>query len=180
MSFQHSIAGGNGKLVITALQSPNFIHAEQGWAINKDGSAEFHDIELPSGIGGATVYFSGTAPVGANPGDIWYNIADGLQLSQYNGTTWNSYLFGTAAISEDAITTSLIADQAITSTQISDGAVDTPQLAAGAVTADNIEAGTIVAGIIDGTTVDAATFMGSVFEGTDFEINANGAFWYAS
>lgn len=72
--FTHSIAGGNGKLIIPALQSPNFIHGHQGWTINADGSAEFQDVILPSGSGGSVVSFSATPPSNPNVGDIWFQI----------------------------------------------------------------------------------------------------------
>lgn len=127
--FQHDIAGGNGNLVIQSVKSPNFVHGESGWAINKDGSAEFHDIQLPAGTGGATVYFDSTAPSSPNRGDLWYNTADGLALSQWNGSEWVGYQIGTGAI----------ADQAIT--------------------ADKLVANMIIAGIVDGTEIQGADFI---------------------
>lgn len=44
--FQHDIAGGSGNLIITALQSPNFVDSVSGWQIAKDGSAEFNNLEI--------------------------------------------------------------------------------------------------------------------------------------
>lgn len=41
--FQHSIAGGNGNLVITSFQSPNFQAGVQGWQVTKDGDVEFNN-----------------------------------------------------------------------------------------------------------------------------------------
>lgn len=37
---------GNGKLVLPAVQSPNFVHSVSGWTINKDGSAEFNNLTI--------------------------------------------------------------------------------------------------------------------------------------
>lgn len=108
--FRHDIAGGNGTLIVPALQSPNFIHGVQGWAINKDGSAEFHSIDIPSGSGGATIYFASVAPASPNVGDLWYNIANGLQISQWDGTAWVPYQIGTGAIANGAITPPLISN----------------------------------------------------------------------
>jgi hypothetical protein len=43
--FQHDIAGGNGNLVATSVQSPNFDLATQtGWQITKAGAAYFFDL----------------------------------------------------------------------------------------------------------------------------------------
>lgn len=124
--FSHDIAGGNGNLVVTSVQSPNFVHGVSGWRIARDGTAEFHSISLPSGSGGATIYFASSAPPSPNVGDLWYNTASGLELSQWNGSAWTAYQLGTNAIANGAITAALI------------------------------QAGTIVAGIVDGTTVMGA------------------------
>jgi hypothetical protein len=43
--FQHAVAGGNGQLVVTQLQSPNFNpEAQTGWAVLKNGAAYFFDV----------------------------------------------------------------------------------------------------------------------------------------
>lgn len=44
--FAHDIAGGNGNLVITSLQSPDFQHLVEGWQVRKDGSAEFNNLVI--------------------------------------------------------------------------------------------------------------------------------------
>lgn len=44
--FAHDIAGGNGNLVITSVQSPGFVTGVEGWQIRKDGSAEFNDLVI--------------------------------------------------------------------------------------------------------------------------------------
>lgn len=46
MPWQHAIAGGQGNLVVTSFQSPNFQHLVQGWQVAKDGSAEFNDLTI--------------------------------------------------------------------------------------------------------------------------------------
>jgi hypothetical protein len=101
--FPNPVAGGDGTLVYPNLHSPNFVHGVSGWAINQDGSAEFHSITLPSGGGGMSAYFAGTAPASPNVGDLWYNTANGMQLSQWNGSTWTVYLLSTGAIGLGAI-----------------------------------------------------------------------------
>lgn len=44
--FAHDIAGGNGDLIVTALQSPNFAHLLAGWQIAKNGDAEFNNLTI--------------------------------------------------------------------------------------------------------------------------------------
>lgn len=48
--FAHDVAGGQGNLIITQLQSPNFNMATQtGWAILKNGTAFFFSIDIEGG-----------------------------------------------------------------------------------------------------------------------------------
>jgi hypothetical protein len=43
--FQHAIAGGQGKLIVSQLQSPNFqLSPLTGWAVLKNGEAYFADV----------------------------------------------------------------------------------------------------------------------------------------
>lgn len=137
--FAHDIAGGNGSLVVAQVQSPNYVHGVSGWIIRKDGTAEFHDIEIPAGSGGATVYFASTAPAHPNVGDLWYDTANGLALSQWNGSAWVAYQIGTGAIGPGSITASLIAANTITAAQLA--------------------AGIVYAGIVDATTITGATII---------------------
>lgn len=44
--FTHSIAGGNGNLVIDSFQSPGFEAGVQGWQVTKDGDAEFNNADI--------------------------------------------------------------------------------------------------------------------------------------
>lgn len=48
--FTHAIAGGNGKLVVKAFLSPNYVPGTSGWAVLKDGSAEFNDVTVRNGV----------------------------------------------------------------------------------------------------------------------------------
>lgn len=102
-SFNNPITGVDGALVITQIKSPNFVPNAAGWFIASDGSAEFNNIILPGGQG-VSVFFSSTAPVTTHVGDLWYNIANGLLLSQWNGSAWVSYQIGTGAIASGAVT----------------------------------------------------------------------------
>ena len=40
--FQHSIAGGQGSLIVNSFQSPDFISGVQGWQVTKNGDVEFN------------------------------------------------------------------------------------------------------------------------------------------
>ena len=44
--FQNAPIDQNGRLVVPALQSPNFAPGVEGWRIGKDGSAEFNDVVM--------------------------------------------------------------------------------------------------------------------------------------
>ncbi len=46
MPWQHAIAGGQGNLIATSFQSPNFQHLLQGWQVARDGSAEFNNLTI--------------------------------------------------------------------------------------------------------------------------------------
>lgn len=54
--FQHAIAGGQGNLVATQLQSPNFdLATQQGWAVLKNGTAYFFNVFAAGTITGSTL-----------------------------------------------------------------------------------------------------------------------------
>jgi hypothetical protein len=60
--FQHAIAGGQGKLIVAQLQSPNFeLVPFTGWAILKTGAAYFADVTAEGNITADGVIV-GTAP----------------------------------------------------------------------------------------------------------------------
>lgn len=44
--FNNPIIGGAGALVYPSIHSPGFIHSVTGWTINKDGSAEFQNLQI--------------------------------------------------------------------------------------------------------------------------------------
>lgn len=156
--FQHAIAGGNGLLIVTALQSPNFEPGTQGWTINKNGTAQFANIVIPPGSGGATIYVQAMQPNQANPGDLWMNTADDNQLFQTpDGTTWVLYQFGSDAIANGAITAPLL-------------------------DANSVVAGTVAAGAIDGMTINAPTINGGTISATDVLVSGTngGLFAYGT
>ena len=48
--FSNPIIGGGGTLVYPSIHSPNFVHNLSGWTANKDGSAEFNNLEIRGSI----------------------------------------------------------------------------------------------------------------------------------
>lgn len=45
MPFAHDVAGGNGNLIATSLQSPGFTPGDDtGWQVTKDGTATFNAV----------------------------------------------------------------------------------------------------------------------------------------
>lgn len=109
MPFSHDIAGGQGNLVVSQIRSPNYVHGVSGWIIRKDGTAEFHDVEIP-GTGGTTIYFASVPPTSASNGDVWYDTVNGMRISQWDGSEWVAYQFGTGAIANGAVTGDLLAE----------------------------------------------------------------------
>lgn len=62
MTFQHDIAGGSGDLVITSVQSPDYVPGVSGWQIRQDGTAEFNNGTFRTGISaGGSLTISGDA-----------------------------------------------------------------------------------------------------------------------
>lgn len=58
--FQHAIAGGQGKLVVTQLQSPDFsLAAQTGWAIYRNGDAYFFNVTATGAVTANTVIIDG-------------------------------------------------------------------------------------------------------------------------
>jgi hypothetical protein len=98
--FQHAIAGGQGNLVISQLQSPNFkLSPLTGWAVLKNGAAYFADVVVSGS-------YQGTDFVINSAGSFFYSgtpAAGNLVLSEANGTGvdayGNAYLAGNVAYS---------------------------------------------------------------------------------
>lgn len=157
MSFSHDIAGGQGNLIVTSLQSPNYDAADgTGWQITSAGDATFYSITIPDGAGGTVVVFGPTEPADPVNGEVWYDTANGLAASVYGPGGWTPYYIGTNAISDNAITSALIADDA----------VGTDQIIAGAVTQDLIADAAVGTGqISDNAITQALIASGAV--GTD-------------
>jgi hypothetical protein len=59
--FNNPVIGGGGSLVYPSIHSPGFVSGLSGWTINKDGSAEFNNVIIRSGvvISGTSLQYSG-------------------------------------------------------------------------------------------------------------------------
>jgi hypothetical protein len=133
-----------------------------------------------------TAYY-GSTPTGTfKNGDLWFNTANGNQLSIWNGTAWTLSKFGNLAVANldaGAITTGYISSSliaagtisagqivtgTITAAQIMTGTITATQIAAGTITATQIAAGTITATQINTTGLSVATITtsGSPVTGT--------------
>ncbi len=88
--FAHAIAGGQGNLVIPALQSPNFSLADQtGWAILRNGDAYFFNVTaegavtatlvIAEGPGAGTFVYDGAA----GPNTLIIAIASAAGIDPY-------------------------------------------------------------------------------------------------
>ncbi|HEY1699197.1 MAG TPA: hypothetical protein VGG75_05700 [Trebonia sp.] len=72
MPFSNPIIGGGGALVYPSIHSPDYAAGSAGWSINKDGSAEFNDLELRGTFQGTdyvinsagAFFYSGTPAAG--------------------------------------------------------------------------------------------------------------------
>lgn len=102
--FSNPIVGGGGALVYPAIHSPNFVHGATGWSLNKDGSAEFHSVSLPTGAGGNVITLAAGAPSGPGitAGDLWFNLGLGT-VSVWTGSAWVNFAYGTGAIASSAV-----------------------------------------------------------------------------
>lgn len=97
--FSNPIIGGGGSLVYPSIHSPNFVHGSSGWSINKDGSAEFQNVVLPTGSGGNVITISASIPSspGVTRGDLWFYIPFGYQdygWYVWDGSAWQGTAVG--------------------------------------------------------------------------------------
>lgn len=96
LKFAHDIAGGQGNLIVTSLQSPNFESGIEGWQVAKDGSSEFQNVTirgtffgLDFEINSAGAFFYSSTPAAGN---LFIAIAN----SNGNDRFGNAYFEGIA------------------------------------------------------------------------------------
>lgn len=80
--FADPIAAGPGILVIPSLRSPNYVHDVSGWTINRDGSAEFNNLEIRGTFSGSDfilnssgLFFYNGTPAAGNLTGSWASVA---------------------------------------------------------------------------------------------------------
>jgi hypothetical protein len=76
VQFSNSIIAGGGTLTRVAIRSPNYVATLTGWTINRDGSAEFNNVNVRGNSNLGTLSVSSTSSFG---GQSWWsdnNFAD--------------------------------------------------------------------------------------------------------
>lgn len=107
--FNDSIVGGMGKLIRALVESPNYVPGVSGWAIKKDGSAEFNNLTVRNAIQtGGTI--TGTTILG-------YAVTTprGPFFQSFEGTTggWSA-VSGTLAVDTTVFATDGVDSLALT------------------------------------------------------------------
>jgi hypothetical protein len=67
MTFRNPILGAGGSTLLRpAIQSPGYVTGSTGWAVKRDGSAEFNNIVIRGGtvVSGLALYYDGTPAAG--------------------------------------------------------------------------------------------------------------------
>jgi len=67
VTFRNPILGAGGSTLLRpAIQSPNYLTGSTGWAIKRDGSAEFNNVVIRGGtvVSGLALYYDGTPASG--------------------------------------------------------------------------------------------------------------------
>jgi len=92
MAFSHDIAGGQGNLIATSVQSPNFTTGVSGWQIAKDGSAQFNNVTIRGGetVGGTTLLYNGTPAKGS----LFCAIAETAGSDEYGNVYGQGFNMG--------------------------------------------------------------------------------------
>ena len=93
--FNNSILAGQGILIRTMIQSPNYVPGVSGWTINKDGSAEFNNLNIRGTFNGTNYtinsngafFYSGTPAAG--------NLIQSITNNTGTDPFGNAYLAGT-------------------------------------------------------------------------------------
>lgn len=71
--FRNPVVGGQGALIRESIHSPNYVTTVQGWTINKDGTAEFQEIDirgsvLAGDVNGSHIILDPDVEIGFNDG----------------------------------------------------------------------------------------------------------------
>lgn len=93
-----------------------------------------------------TVYYQASAPSGGTykVNDIWFDTDNGNKMYMWNGNAWTAETFGTAAISDLAITNAKIANGTIQNAKIAN--LDAGKITTGTMSANRIKGDTLTLG----------------------------------
>lgn len=63
-NFFRGLSQGGGNLALPQFQSPNYVPGVSGWAVFKNGHAEFNDVVIRNGaiVGGSSLIYSSSTP----------------------------------------------------------------------------------------------------------------------
>lgn len=80
--FSNPIIGGGGALVYPSIHSPDYVVGQSGWTVNKDGSAQFNNLEIRGTFNGINyvinshgLFFYSGPPAAGNLVGSWTNSA---------------------------------------------------------------------------------------------------------
>jgi hypothetical protein len=104
-----------------------------------------------------TAFYTSSTPTATAVNDLWFNTANGYQLSVWNGTSWVVSKFGNLAVQNlDAAT---ITTGSLAAARIAAGTITATMIAANTITASQIAAGTITGTQIAATTITASNIV---------------------
>lgn len=89
MTFRNPILGAGGSTLLRpAIQSPNYVPGATGWAVQRNGNAEFNQATIRNGetVSGTDLHYSGTPAAGK----LIASVADAAGTDAYG----NPYLAG--------------------------------------------------------------------------------------
>lgn len=92
--FADPIIGGAEKLIRKAIQSPNYSPGAAGWTINKDGSAEFNNLNIRGTFAGTDFIINGDGEFFYSPSEGPGNLAMSNAPAAGTDAFGNQYLAG--------------------------------------------------------------------------------------
>ena len=141
---------------------------DYGTATITQGAVSFNARQ----IGGVTSTVGTVQPTSPVVGDIWLDTTGGATThKRWNGTTWETILFGSGSIADLAITTVKIDQSAITAAKLSNNAVTAAKIAAGAIEADKIAANAITADKIAANAITSDKIAANTITASDIAAN---------
>lgn len=142
--------------------------SDYGTATINAGAVSFNARQ----IGGVTTNVGTTQPSSPVVGDIWLDTTGGSTThKRWNGSTWQTILFGSGSIADNAVTTVKIDQSAITEAKLSSNAVTAAKIAAGSVSADKIAANAVTADKIAANAITSDKIAANTITASDIAAN---------